>query len=180
MSKIGKTPVIVPENVKVEIKEKMVVVSGPKGFLSKVLPSCIDIKNEDGNLILSLTKKTKQNNALFGTYRSHIANMVKGVSEGWLKRLELVGTGYRVELKDTVLVLNVGYSHPVEFQSPDGITFSVEKSDVIIEGADKELVGLLASKIRAVRPPEPYKGKGIKYKDEVIRRKAGKAAKTAA
>lgn len=180
MSRIGKIPVKIPENVKIVIDGRKITIDGPKGSLMKVLPECINVKTENDNVVFSITKKTKQNNALFGTYRAHVANMVKGVSDGWMKRLELVGTGYRVELSNGKLILNIGFSHPVDFVAPDGINFSVEKSDIIIEGIDKETVGSLAAKIRSVRPPEPYKGKGIKYKDEIVRRKPGKAAKTTA
>ena len=126
---------------------------------------------------VSALNKDLKTKAMHGTTRALIANMVKGVTEGWSKGLELVGTGFRAETSGKQLTLNVGFSHQVKIDAPEGITFRVEKSDITVEGQDKELVGLVADKIRSVRPPEPYKGKGIKYKDEVIRRKAGKAAK---
>jgi large subunit ribosomal protein L6 len=116
--------------------------------------------------------------AIHGTLRAVLSNMIVGVKEGWSKVLELVGTGYRASLSGNKLVISVGYSHPVEFEAPKGIDFKVEKTLITIEGIDKELVGLVAAKIRSIRPPEPYKGKGIKYQDEVVRRKPGKAAKT--
>ena len=131
----------------------------------------------DGNLLISSKDKSKLGRALYGTIRSLVSNMVKGVSQGWSKTLELVGTGYRAEVSGDTLVLSVGYSHPVKIEAPKGITFKVMKNEVTVEGVDKELVGQISARIREVKPPEPYKGKGISYKGEKIRRKAGKAAK---
>jgi large subunit ribosomal protein L6 len=136
------------------------------------------VKLEDDQMRVSTLKKNPKTKALHGTIRALIANMIKGVVDGWSKTLELVGTGYRAELSGKTLILTVGYSHPVEIEAPSGIDLKVEKTSITVEGIDKELVGHIADKIRSVRPPEPYKGKGIKYSDEVIRRKAGKAAKT--
>lgn len=177
MSKIGKQPIILPEGIKAEISGREIVINGPKGNLKRILPRGVDINQKDGLLIV--TVKSEDLNPIFGTTRVLVANMVKGVSEGWSKQLELVGTGYRAEVKGNILVLTVGYSHPVEIEAPEGISFKVEKTIITVEGLDKEIVGQIAANIRGVRPPEPYKGKGIKYSDEVIRRKAGKVAKAA-
>jgi large subunit ribosomal protein L6 len=176
MSRIGKLPIILPEEVTMTLEGQIVKVAGPKGTLSRQLPQEIGMEIDDRQARV-VVKKGKKNKALHGTFRSLVSNMVKGVSEGWLKELELVGTGYRAEVIDNSLVLNVGYSHPVTIKAPEGIVFKAEKTQIIVSGIDKELVGQMAAKIRAVRPPEPYKGKGIKYKDEVVRRKPGKAAK---
>ena len=167
MSKIGKLPISVPNGVTVEINSKNVKVVGPKGNLSLVLPATIDAKLEDGELLVIRNSQEDQAMAMHGT-------------EGWSKTLEMVGTGNRAEVSGRDLVLAVGFSHPVKINAPEGIDFKVEKTDITVSGIDKELVGLICARIRAVRPPEPYKGKGIKYKGEIIRRKAGKAAKAGA
>lgn len=177
MSKIGKQPIEIPQNVKVSLENQILFVEGPKAKLEYKLPRVLAIENTDSKLIITRKKESDRARALHGTSRAVIDNMVKGVSDGWTKTLEMVGTGYRAETTGKVLNLTVGYSHPVEIKAPEGISFKVEKSIITVEGADKVLVGELAARIRAVRPPEPYKGKGIKYTDEVIRRKAGKAAK---
>lgn len=176
MSKIGNQPVLVPEGVTVTIEGSKVAVKGPKGELHVNLPRKVEAKIEDGKVIISRKDNSKSNMSLHGTNRSLINNMVKGVSEGFTKQLELVGTGFRAEVAGSTLTLIVGYSHPVKIEAPEGVTFKVEKLVVTVEGVDKEAVGQVAADIRAVRPPEPYKGKGIKYVDEVIRRKPGKAA----
>jgi large subunit ribosomal protein L6 len=178
MSKIGKLPISIPEAVKVEIAEREVKVSGPKGSLTVKIPKKISVAQKDGQILLTTERKSKQGRSNYGSTRAHIANAVKGVSEGFKKQLELVGTGFRAEVSGRILSLLLGFSHPVKFEAPEGITFSVEKLVITIEGADRQLVGQIAANIRKVKPPEPYKGKGIKYIDEVIRRKAGKAAKT--
>lgn len=178
MSRIGRLPISLPEGVTAEVKAGEVVIAGPKGALSRKIPARIEIGLKDNILTVSSKSKTKQGSATFGTTRAHLANMVLGVSQGWKKELELVGTGYRAEVAGNSLVLTVGFSHPVTIEAPEKVAFKVEKSIITIEGIDKEAVGETAAKIRAVRPPEPYKGKGIKYLDEVVRRKAGKAAKT--
>jgi large subunit ribosomal protein L6 len=177
MSKIGKMPIILPEGVNLEVSDGSVTVSGPTGVLTKKFTRLFEVK-KDGNSASILTKgKSKEAKSVQGTYRSIIANMVKGVTQGWQKSLELVGTGYRAELSGPKLIVTIGYSHPVEVNPPEGIKFEVEKSKITVLGADKHLVGQVAAKIRDIRPPEPYKGKGIMYKDEVVRRKPGKAAK---
>jgi large subunit ribosomal protein L6 len=180
MSKIGKQVIMIPQGVEVTEEGRTIKVSGPKGVLSLKLPKTISLEIDRVEGKMKVSKKDAcSGNEFFGTTRAHLANMVKGVSSGWVKTLELVGTGYRGETNGKKLTINVGYSHPIIFDAPEGISFKIEKTDITIEGPDKEVVGQIAANIRKVRPPEPYKGKGIKYKDEVIRRKAGKAAKTA-
>jgi large subunit ribosomal protein L6 len=179
MSRIGKLPITISDTVNVETEGKLIKVKGPKGELERKLPRPLGVETKDGNIQIVIEKNAVGAKALHGTYRSIVANMVKGVTDGWTKTLELIGTGYRAEAVNNTLTLNVGYSHPVIFESPEGISFKVEKNKITIEGIDKELVGSIAEKIRKVRPPEPYKGKGIKYEDEIVRRKAGKAAKAA-
>jgi large subunit ribosomal protein L6 len=179
MSKVGKKPIIIPDNAKVSVEGRNIKVSGPKGEMARSLPKVIDVIVDDGQLTVKAKGKSEKARTFQGTFRAIIANMLTGVTEGWTKNLEMNGTGYRAELQGNNLVLTVGFSHPVVIEPPEEISFKVEKTDITVEGTDKELVGLVAAKIRAVRPPEPYKGKGIKYKDEVVRRKPGKAAKAA-
>jgi len=176
MSKIGKQPVNITGGAQVVVEGRTVKVKGPKGELERVLPHGIEVEVVGSEVIVSKKGGSEQATALHGTIRSLINNMVKGVTEGWQKQLELVGTGFRAEVIGADLNLIVGYSHPVKIVAPKGITFKVEKMIVTIDGADKEVVGQVAADVRGVRPPEPYKGKGIKYVDEVIRRKPGKAA----
>jgi len=176
MSKIGKQPVILPQGVTAEVDSGKILVKGPKGELAKHLPRGIEAAVEDGKILVSRKGNTKSSMSLHGTYRSLINNMAKGVSEGFKKELELVGTGFRAEVAGSSLSLTVGYSHPVKVEAPQGVSFKVEKMIITVEGMDKEIVGQVAANIRAVRPPEPYKGKGIKYVEEIIRRKPGKAA----
>lgn len=178
MSKIGKQPINLPEGVSAEAAGNAVTVSGPNGSLTKKFSRKVVVEVTDGKILVSVTGQNKRSMSLWGGARSIIWGMVEGVSQGWKKQLELVGTGYRAEVSGNTLVLSVGYSHPVKVEAPEGISLNVEKSVITVSGADKEMVGQIAAKIRAVRPPEPYKGKGIKYLDEVVRRKAGKAAKT--
>jgi len=177
MSKIGRLPVAVPAGVVVETCPDGLKVSGPKGSLTVKIPKGITFSQKENEIVFAQIRKYKEMNSLFGTTRALFSNTVKGVSDGWKKELELVGTGYRAEVVGQDLVLTVGFSHPVKIAAPEGIGIKVEKTTISVEGPDKELVGQIAANIRKVRPPEPYKGKGIKYKDEVIRRKAGKAAK---
>ncbi len=179
MARFGKLPIQIISGVTVEINPGQVKITGPKGSLEKATPG-VSVLEKD-NLIEVKRKGTdKKSLSLQGTTRSHIANMVKGVTEGWSKTLEIVGAGYRGEVKGNQLILNIGYSHPVIVEAPLGISFKLEKSIITVEGADKDIVGQVAANVRAVRKPEPYKGKGIKYTDEVIRRKAGKQAAKAA
>jgi large subunit ribosomal protein L6 len=176
MSKIGKQPVLIPAGVTVEVSGHTVKVTGPKGTLEKHFPAEIAVEVKEGKVLVSTKGSGKYVMSLFGTTRALINNDVKGVSTGWSKKLELVGTGFKAELAGSTLSLTVGYSHPVKIEAPNGITFKVEKTVVTVEGSNRELVGQVSADIRGVRPPEPYKGKGIKYSDEIIRRKAGKAA----
>ncbi len=176
MSKIGKQPIQIPAGVTIEVSEGRAKVAGPKGALETILPRGVSVKVEGDRVEVSVRGKSKQMMSIHGTIRSILANNIKGVSIGWSKQLELVGTGYRAEVAGNTLLLTVGYSHPVKIEAPEGISFKVEKTIVTVEGINREVVGQVAANIRAVRPPEPYKGKGIKYTDEVIRRKPGKAA----
>lgn len=178
MSKIGKLPIELPEGVIVDISGQEVSITGSKGNLSYKIAPGIKAEVKDKEVLVEKHGKGKQASANFGTTRARLANMVLGVTQGFKKELELVGTGYRAEVNGNKLILTIGFSHPVTVEAPDGVNFKVEKSIITVEGIDKEVVGQTAAEIRAVRPPEPYKGKGIKYIDEVIRRKAGKAAKT--
>lgn len=179
MSKIGKQPITIPQGVEVSVDGVKVRVKGPKGLLEREFSNRIEINLKDQILEVVNKKNNDITKALHGTTRAIIANMVKGVSEGWEKKLELVGTGYRAEVVGNSLMLTVGFSHPVKVEAPANTSFKVEKLVITVSGIDKEVVGQMAAKIRSIKPPEPYKGKGIKYQDEVIRRKAGKAAKTA-
>ena len=180
MSRLGKLPIKITEGVKVEIDGQKVSVTGPKGSLSLALPKGLEVAENAGELLVVNKMKSKQSKANHGTHRLLIENMVKGVVDGWKKELEIVGTGYRAAVEGKKLILTIGFSHPVEIAAPEGIAFSVDKSNIVVEGIDKHLVGQIAANIRAVRPPEPYKGKGIKYIDEYVRRKPGKAAKAGA
>jgi large subunit ribosomal protein L6 len=180
MSKIGKQPVLIPQGVTVEVSGHNVKVTGPKGTMERHFPAEIAVEVVDGKVLVSTKGTGKYIMSIFGTIRALINNDVKGVSEGWSKKMELVGTGFKAELAGSTLSLIVGYSHPVKIEAPEGITFKVEKAVVTVEGFNREVVGQVAADIRGVRPPEPYKGKGIKYSDEIIRRKAGKAAATKA
>lgn len=179
MSKIGRLPIKLPLSVTAKVEAGEVVITGPRGMAKQLLPTGISADVEGDRLTVTVKKASPLTPALHGTIRALLANMVVGVSDGWKKTLELVGAGYKAETTGAELTLNVGFSHPVKFKAPEGISFKVEKNLITIEGIDKEMVGRTAATIRAVRPPEPYKGKGIKYQDEVVRRKAGKAAKTA-
>ena len=179
MSRIGRLPVVVPQGVDVEVKGSLVRVKGPKGQLERVFPGEMEITKEDQTILVGRPDDEPKHRALHGMTRALINNMVVGVSTGFRKVLEVNGVGYRAEVKGKDLVLNVGYSHPVVVTPPEGITFSVDERtrQITISGYDKQEVGQVAADIRKVRPPEPYKGKGIKYLDEKIRRKAGKAGK---
>jgi len=176
MSRIGKQPITIPENVEVKIEGDLVIVKGPKGELKQQIRPEIKVEIKDKEIILKPVKFHKGTPALWGTYRSHLANMIEGVTKGFEKKLEIEGTGYRAELEDKDLVLNLGYSHPIKMKAPEGIEFKVEKNIIAVTGIDKQLVGQVAAEIRSKRKPEPYKGKGIRYQGEIIRRKAGKKA----
>ncbi len=178
MSRIGKMPIAVPAGVTVEIAENnKVTVKGPKGTLERVLPAELEIKQEGAEVVVSRPNDLKRIKALHGLTRTLIHNMVIGVTDGYEKKLEVNGVGYRAAKQGKVLNLSLGYSHPVEMTDPEGIETVVEGNVITVKGIDKEKVGQYAAEIRTKRPPEPYKGKGIKYADEVIRRKVGKTGK---
>mgnify|MGYP001602707216 CR=1 FL=1 len=179
MSRIGKQPVSIPKGVQVNITGATVSVKGPKGELQRAFSSQITIEMKDGQLVVTRPSDAKTIRALHGTTRALLRNMVVGVSEGFTKSLQIEGVGYRAELKGKQLVMALGYSHPVEVDPPAGISFAVdEKTKIVtVSGIDKELVGQVTSDIRNWRPPEPYKGKGLRYVGERVRRKAGKAGK---
>jgi large subunit ribosomal protein L6 len=175
MSRVAKKPVALPKGVEVNVAADSISAKGPKGTLSVVKPAGIELKIEDGNAVFS-TDNAEQI-ALTGTLRAILANMVKGVSEGFERKLELVGVGYRAAMQGKDLNLSLGFSHPVLFQTPEGITIATPtQTEILVSGADKQRVGEVAAKIRGFRPPEPYKGKGVKYAGEVIIRKEAKKA----
>ena len=180
MSRIGKKPILIPEKVEVKIDVKNVLINGPKGELSIEVRPEIKVEISDGKIVVSPQTDTKRTGAFWGLTRALLQNMVKGVTEGFEKKLSMEGVGYRAKLEGEELILQVGFSHPVPIQPPPGIKFSVEKNIITVSGIDKGLVGQIAAKIRKVKPPEPYKGKGIRYLGEYVRRKAGKKAATAA
>lgn len=178
MSRIGKRPVPLPAKVTVTIDGQSVTVKGPKGELSRVLPEGVVLSQEENAIVVQPKDGSRRARERHGLCRTLIANMVEGVTNGYQKRLEIQGVGYRAQVQGKNLNMSLGYSHPVVFEPPDGIQFAVENNtNVIVSGIDKEIVGNLAAKIRAARPPEPYKGKGVRYAGEYIRRKAGKAGK---
>ena len=179
MSRIGLMPVPLPKGVSVNIEGSTVQVKGPKGELVRTLNSEMQIKLEDNRLLVERPTDQRRHRALHGLTRTLVNNMVLGVSQGFTRRLEIEGVGYRAEIQGKNLVLNVGFSHPVVVEPPPGISFEVEKGTRVFSvlGADKEMVGEMAARIRRIRPPEPYKGKGIRYQGEHVRRKAGKAGK---
>ena len=176
MSRIGRQPISLPQGVEVQINSSSLRVKGPKGELSRVLHKDITVRQEDGRLLVERPSDNKQHRSLHGLTRTLVNNMVVGVTQGFEKKLELVGVGYRASKQGTKLVLAVGYSHPVEIDPPAGLEIDVPvPTKISVRGIDKEMVGALAANIRSVREPEPYKGKGIKYEGEIIRRKVGKA-----
>jgi large subunit ribosomal protein L6 len=178
MSRVGKKPIEIPAGVTVTLDNNIVTVKGPKGELSRTFHADIEIKVEDNVINISRPSDAKEHRALHGTTRAVLANMVEGVSKGFERTLELVGVGYRAAKQGNKLVLSVGYSHPVEIEPETGIEIEVPaNTKVIVKGTDKERVGALAANIRDVRPPEPYKGKGIRYEGEFVRRKEGKTGK---
>lgn len=178
MSRVGLKTITIPEGVDVNLTDHTMTVKGPKGELTKNLSELMEININDNEINVVRPDDLKETRSLHGTTRSLIANMITGVTTGFQKELEITGVGYRATLQGNKLVIGAGYSHPVEFEQEDNIEFEVPKnSEIIIKGIEKERVGAIASVIRAVRPPEPYKGKGIHYKGEIIRRKEGKTAK---
>jgi len=180
VSRIGRRPIELPAGVLVAISHGRVQVNGPLGELSQVVPTRMQIEKSDEEIVVRRPTERGEDRALHGLTRSLIANMVEGVTNGFSKRLEIQGVGYRAALRGTALELNVGYSHPVVIDAPAGITFEVPvQTEVVVKGIDKQAVGEIAAKIRKIRKPEPYKGKGIRYENEYVRKKAGKAAKGA-
>ena len=179
MSRIGKLPIPIPDKVSAQISGQHITVKGPKGTLEREIPEPIAVKQEGNEIVVNPTDNSRIGRQRYGLCRTLIANMVDGVSQGFQKRMLIQGVGYRAQAQGKKLTLNVGYSKPVEMEMPDGIDVAVENrnTEVIISGINKEIVGNVAATIRAVRPPEPYKGKGIRYSDEQIRRKAGKTGK---
>ena len=177
MSRVGKNPIGLPEGVEVKINKGTVEVTGPKGNLSGEVNQDIKLDIKDGQLTVSRPNDSKYYKSLHGLYRSLLNNMVEGVTKGFEKKLEIVGVGYKAEMSNDRLTLQLGYSHPIVFLPPEGVEVVVaDPTNISVRGIDKHLVGQVAAKIRSFRPPEPYKGKGIKYVDEYIRRKAGKTA----
>jgi len=180
VSRIGRKPVVIPKGVKVEVKNGKVKVTGTKGDLTVAIHPDVTVEVKGEEVHVSRHSDFKEQRSLHGLFRALIANMVTGVTTGFTRKLEIVGVGYRAELKGKVLQLALGYSHPIAFRPPDSIKVEAPtQTSIVISGIDKQLVGLVAAKIRSLRPPEPYKGKGIKYEGEYIRRKAGKTAATA-
>jgi large subunit ribosomal protein L6 len=176
MSRVGKMPIPVPTGVNVDIADGLITVKGPKGTLSQPVPDGISVRPEDGILVVERASDDRLLRSLHGLIRTLVNNMVIGVTTGFEKRLDIVGTGYRAAAAGTGLSISVGYSHPVVFDAPSGINLAMESpTRVLISGIDKQAVGEIAAQIRRIRPPEPYKGKGIRYMGEVVRRKAGKA-----
>ena len=175
MSRIGKKPVVIPDGVTVTVDEKSIEVKGPKGTLSGTIPASIEAKVEDGQVVFVPLANDKQTSALFGLARALTDNMVTGVTDGFAKELEIQGVGYRADMKGKNLNLTLGFSHPVEMPVPEGLDVKMDGNTKIrIEGIDKQAVGQFAAEIRKLRPPEPYKGKGVRYADEHVRRKVGK------
>lgn len=178
MSRIGKKPITIPEGIEISVDKNRVSVKGSKGELSLDLKKYVSLEISDNQVVVSRNEEHKHARAMHGTVRSLIANMIVGVSQGFKKELELVGIGYRVKKEGNNLSLSLGYSHPVIFEAVENVDLKVEGTNkIIVSGIDKHLVGQVAANIRALRPPEPYKGKGIRYSDEVVIKKAGKAGK---
>lgn len=178
MSRIGNKPVVIPAGVTIDLKDNTVTVKGPKGELSYTFNQNITLVQNEGEVVFTRPDDSKENKTIHGTTRAVFNNMVVGVTEGFQRELELIGVGYRAQLQGKKLVLNVGYSHPVEFTPEEGLEIEVpSNTKVIVKGYDKQKVGELAANIRGVRPPEPYKGKGIRYVNEFVRRKEGKTGK---
>ncbi len=176
MSRIGKKPILIAPGVEVKENDGRLEVKGPKGQLSLEIPTGIKAEIKDDKIFFSLLKSDKKTNALWGLTRTLAANMIEGVTKGFEKRLEINGVGFKARVEGKDLILDVGYSHPIKIEAKEGIAFNVEKNIIIVSGIDKELVGQVAAEIRRIKPPEPYKGKGIKYINEVIKRKLGKKA----
>ena len=178
MSRIGRKPVAIPKGVSVVQKPGQLAVKGPKGELAKPMPTGVTIKVEGDKAVVSRADDSGPNRARHGLVRAHLANMVKGVTEGWKRELEINGVGYRAEVSGDSITFALGYSHPIVFKLPKSVTAKVEKNRLTLVSSDKDELGQTSAKIRELRPPEPYKGKGVKYLEEVIKKKVGKAAAT--
>ena len=175
MSRIGRKPISLPAGVEINIENNIITVKGPKGTLSQSIPEDIAIDREENELLVKRPSDAKRHRAMHGLTRALVANMVTGVTTGFEKKLEMVGVGYRAQMQGSKLVISIGFSHPVEVEAPEGIEFEVPAvTKITVKGIDKQLVGNTAAHIRAIRKPEPYKGKGLRYENEVVRRKAGK------
>jgi large subunit ribosomal protein L6 len=177
MSRVGKKPIAIPKGVEIKLEDRTLTVKGPKGSLSRSIHPKVNVQVQDQEVTVTIDGASKDLKSLHGLHRALIANMVTGVTKGFERGLEIVGVGFKADLSGRTAVLNVGYSHPVSFSLPEGIDAKIEKTRISLAGIDKELLGLTASKLRDIKRPEPYKGKGIKYAEEYIRRKAGKAGK---
>ncbi|HRY12952.1 MAG TPA: 50S ribosomal protein L6 [Syntrophomonadaceae bacterium] len=176
MSRIGRKPISLPAGVEVKIEDNVITIKGPKGVLSQSIPEDISIELKENELLCTRPSDAKRHRAMHGLTRALVANMVTGVTTGFEKKLEMVGVGYRAQMQGSKLVLNIGYSHPIEIDPPQGVEFEVPAvTRITVKGIDKQLVGNTAADIRALRKPEPYKGKGVRYENEVVRRKAGKS-----
>lgn len=175
MSRIGKKPIAIPKGVEVRLERDQLIIKGPKGKLNLKVHPDVKLDIADNNIAVSVIDETRESRSIHGLFRVLIDNMVTGVTKGFERVLEIVGVGYRAELKGRTAVFNLGYSHPINFELPTGIDAKIEKTKITLSGIDRELLGMTAAKIRSFRKPEPYKGKGIKYAGEMIRRKAGKA-----
>jgi large subunit ribosomal protein L6 len=178
MSRIGRKPLILPKGVTLSQKPGSVGLKGPKGELNRAMPGGVSLKIEGTKVVVERADDSRENRSKHGLIRAHLANMLKGVTDGWTRELEINGVGYRAEVTGDALTMALGYSHPVIFKLPKGISAKVEKNRVILSGADRDMLGQTAAKVRELRPPEPYKGKGVKYVEEVIKRKVGKAGAT--
>ena len=175
MSRIGRKPLPLPKGVTVSASAGKMAVKGPKGELSRAMPSGVSLKVDPSKVVVERADDSRENRAKHGLVRAHLANMVKGVTDGWTRELEINGVGYRAEVAGDVVNMALGYSHPIVFKLPKGITAKVDKNRLTLSGSDRDVLGQTAAKVRELRPPEPYKGKGVKYVEEVIARKVGKA-----
>jgi large subunit ribosomal protein L6 len=176
MSRVGRKPLSLPKGVTISQANGRYGVKGPKGELSRPLPAGISVEQSADRITVKRADDSRDNRAKHGLVRAHLANMLKGVTDGWTRELEINGVGYRAEVSGDTVTMALGYSHPVVFKLPKGIAAKVDKNRVVLSSADKDLLGLIAAKMRELRPPEPYKGKGVKYVEEVIKKKVGKAA----
>jgi large subunit ribosomal protein L6 len=179
MSRIGKKPITIPKDVKIEVKDSLIFIEGPKGKLNRLISGRITLETKDNQLFVKRVSDTKLDKSLHGLFRALIFNMIRGVTEGYSKGLEIVGMGFRAQVQGANLNMQLGFSHQVNFPIPEGINIETPKqTQIVVKGIDKEMVGRVASEIRAVFPPEPYKGKGIRYAGEYVRKKVGKAQAT--